>query len=286
MKGPKDDIVFEAAEDGGLLACARSALPKLPSGRIKSYLEHRMISVDGAVTTKFDFPVKRGQTIRINLSSRSAFGAPLPLIYEDDDLLAVNKPSGLLTVANENERDKTAIRLLRESGIEPLYVVHRLDRDTSGVLLFAKNAETHDALKNNWDTLVQKREYHAVCEGIFAEKRGRRESLLRETAEHLVYSAKYGEGKRAVTNYEVLRENARWSYLRVEIETGRKNQIRVHMQELGHSIAGDKKYGAHGNPLGRLGLHASALVLTHPRTGQTLALRAKPEGRFRLPKDS
>ena len=286
MKVTKEDIVFEVKESGKLLETVRKELPGFPSGKLKSFLEHRMISVDDAVTSKFDFPVKPGQTVRIKQTAVSSFASPLPILYEDSELLAVNKPAGLLSVANENEKENTAIRLLRDSGIEPLYVVHRLDRDTSGVLLFAKSAEAHDRLKNSWDELVQRREYIAVCEGVFAEKIGRRESLLRETADHFVYSAKYGDGKPAVTNYEVINENSRYSYLRVLIETGRKNQIRVHMKELGHPVVGDKKYGAHGNPLGRLGLHASVLELTHPITGANLIIKAPHGSRFRLPKEN
>jgi len=286
LKTIKDDIVFEVREDGRLLDTVRKELNYLPSGKAKSFLEHRMISVGGSVTSKFDFPVSRGQTIKITQSTASSsYASPLPVIYEDEDLLAVCKPAGLLSVANEIEKENTAIRLLRDSGIDPLYVVHRLDRDTSGVLLFAKNAEVHDKLKNSWDEIVKRREYLAVCEGVFAEKSGRRESLLRETENHIVYSASYGEGKRAVTSYEVIKENARYSYLRVLIETGRKNQIRVHMKELGHPIVGDKKYGGHQSSLGRLGLHASLLELVHPRTGETLVIKAAPESRFRLPKE-
>lgn len=285
MKSTKDDTVFEVKEDGKLLETVRKELPKLPSGKAKSCLEHRMISVDGVVSSKFDYPVKRGQTVKIKQTDVSSYSSPLPIIYEDEYLLAVDKPAGLLSVANELERDNTAIRLLRDSGIDPLYVVHRLDRDTSGVLLFAKSAEMHDKLKNSWDELVKRREYTAVCEGVFAEKSGRRESLLRETENHIVYSASYGEGKLAITNYEVIKENARYSYLRVLIDTGRKNQIRVHMKELGHPIVGDKKYGGHGNPLGRLGLHASVLELTHPQTGEALVIKAPIPSHFRLPKE-
>ncbi len=285
MKNTKGDTVFEVKEDGKLLETVRKELPKLPSGKAKSCLEHRMISVDGIITSKFDYPVKCGQTVKITQSDVSSYSSPLPLIYEDEYLLAVNKPAGLLSVANELEKENTAIRLLRDSGIEPLYVVHRLDRDTSGVLLFAKNAEMHDKLKNSWDELIKRREYIAVCEGVFTEKKGRRESLLRETENHLVYSASYGEGKLAITNYEVIKENARYSYVRVLIDTGRKNQIRVHMKELGHPIVGDKKYGGHTSSLGRLGLHASVLELLHPQTGENLVIKAPIPTGFRLPKE-
>jgi 23S rRNA-/tRNA-specific pseudouridylate synthase len=175
----------------------------------------------------------------------------------------------------------TALHILRDSGVQPLFVVHRLDRNTSGVLLFAKTAEICDALHNAWDELITRRAYAAVCEGVFADKRGHCDSYLRETTTHLVYAAR--DGKRAITDYEVLRENARYSYLRVFLSTGRKNQIRVHMQGLGHPVVGDKKYGATGNPLRRLGLHASVLALTHPVTGAPLTIEAPTDGTFRLP---
>jgi RluA family pseudouridine synthase len=283
LKNNKRDIIFAAAESGGLLELVRRELPDIPAGKTKSYLEHRMISVDDVVTSRYNYAVKRGQTVKIRQSASGAYASPLEIIYEDSDLFAVNKPAGLLTVATDTEKENTAIRLLREGGVNPLFVVHRLDRDTSGVLLLAKSAEMRDALQNAWES-VRRREYAAVCEGVFAKKSGRCDTLLRETATHLVYSAQSGDGKRAITNYEVTRENERYSYLRVLIETGRKNQIRVHFKDLGHPVAGDKKYGAAGNPLGRLGLHASVLELAHPRTGKTLVLTAKAERRFRLPK--
>lgn len=284
MKNIKEDIVFVVNEDSKLLDCVRKERPELPSGKAKSYLEHRMISVDGEVTSKFDYPVKRGQTITISRTINSSYDSPLEVIYEDSDLLAINKPAGLLSVATDTEKENTAIRLLRDSGIDPLYVVHRIDRDTSGVLLFAKSIEMRDELQASWED-IKRREYLAVCEGVFAEKSGRCDTILRETSTHLVYSVKSGEGQRAITNYEVIKENAHYSYLRVLIETGRKNQIRVHMKELSHPVVGDKKYGAHGNPMGRLGLHASLLELNHPRTGNAVVIKASPESRFRLPKE-
>lgn len=283
MKNDKNDIIFTASEDGPLLEMTRCALPRLPAGKVKSFLEHRRISVDGLITSKYDYAVKRGQTIRIRLSGGSTYHAPLPVVYEDDELLAVNKPAGLLTVASDAEKERTAYRLLKDSGADPLFVVHRLDRDTSGVLLFAKNAQIRDTLQYNWDE-TRRREYLAVCEGVFGEKRGRRETFLCETPAHIVYSSPAGDGKLAITNYEVIRENRKYSMLRVLIETGRKNQIRVHMKELGHPVVGDKKYGASGNPLKRLGLHASCLEIIHPVTGMPVTITAAPNAGFRLPK--
>jgi len=283
MKNAKPDIILNAEEDGKLLEYVKSRLTTIPAGRIKASLEHRQISVDGIVTSRFDYPIKRGQTIRIRRSEGKTPAHGLDIIYEDDALLAINKPAGLLSVATDTEKDKTAYRLLKESLGEQLFVVHRLDRDTSGVLLFAKSAAVRDTLQNNWDQ-TPRREYFAICEGVFREKRGRCDTILRETANHSVYSTQFGDGKRAITNYEVLRENAHFSYLRVIIETGRKNQIRVHMKELGHPVVGDKKYGAVGNPLGRLGLHASLLEIIHPINQTPLILKAPAGRRFTLPR--
>jgi 23S rRNA pseudouridine1911/1915/1917 synthase len=212
----------------------------------------------------------------------------LEIIYEDEYLLAVNKPTGLLSVATDTEKEKTAFRLLKDSLGSPIYVVHRLDRETSGVLLFAKSAEIRDALQAEWDR-TPRREYLAVCEGVFNERKGRRETVFNESSAHRVYSINAeltGEGRRAVTNYEVLRDNGKYSLLRIRLETGRKNQIRVHMQEMGHPVAGDKKYGATGSPLGRLGLHASLLEAIHPVTKRPLIIEAKPDKKFKLPKPS
>ncbi len=278
----KKDIVFESKENGGLLDVVRNELCSVPKGKLKSYLVHGLISVDGTETTRFDFPVRPGQTVKIALTQKSAAKSPLKVLYEDNFLLAVNKPAGLLTVATDTEKEKTAVRVLRDSGITPLYVVHRLDRDTSGVLLFAKSSELRDKLQSSWDDGI-KREYLAVCEGVFEKKKGRCDTLLDETRTHLVFSSKSGRGKRAITNYEVIGENGSYSLLRVLIETGRKNQIRVHLSELGHPVVGDKKYGAHGSPLKRLGLHASLLELNHPMTGERLVINSPADKEFRLP---
>lgn len=280
------EIEFTAEKSGGLLELAKAELKGLSPGKVKSYLKYRMMSVEGYVTSQFDFPVKQGQKVKIKLSGRGGAKPPLKIIYEDNALLAVNKPAGLLSVASDTEKEKTAVRLMREAGIEPIFVVHRLDRDTSGVLLFAKSPEIRDKIQENWNTSALRREYLAICEGTFEKKSGRCDTLLRETDTHLVYSASYGDGKRAITNYMVLGENEKYSLLRVSIETGRKNQIRVHMKELSHPIIGDKKYGAKTNPLGRLGLHASILELIHPVTGLPLIIKAERDSSFRLPKES
>ena len=198
----------------------------------------------------------------------------LEVIYEDRRLIAVNKPAGMLSVATDSEKLRTAYALLRESmpRYSRVFVVHRLDRETSGVLLFAKSAEVRDALQANWGQ-TPLREYIALCSGRFAEKSGRIESWLRESAAHRVYSVRTPEGaKKAITNYEVINEKGPVTALRVSIETGRKNQIRVQLSEAGHPVLGDRKYGP-GRAFPRLALHASRLDIALPEGG-TLTLRA------------
>ncbi|MDR3270971.1 MAG: RNA pseudouridine synthase [Peptococcaceae bacterium] len=277
---------FIVKSNGQLLNIVREQLSDMPSGKVKSYLEHRLISVDGTVTSRYDYPVHAGQLIRVRRASANEQQSPLDVLYEDAELFAVNKPAGLLTVATDKEKKATALRILRDSGVTPLFVVHRLDRDTSGVLLFAKTLAIRDMLQNAWGDIIARREYAAVCEGVFTDKCGHCDTYLRETSAHVVYSVPHGNsgGKRAVTDYEVLHENAHYSYLRVLLSSGRKNQIRVHMQDLGHPVVGDKKYGATSNPLHRIGLHASVLELRHPVTELTITMSAPPDKTLRLPR--
>lgn len=279
----KPDISFVVRSDSGLLECVKSELTGFPLKKIKSFLKHRQISVNGVATTKFDYPVKKGQTVTIRQTFVPERTGPAPeIIFEDDWLIAINKPAGLLSVASDTEKEKTAYRMLKEGREGQLFVVHRLDRDTSGVLLFAKDREIRDGLQENWEAEARSREYLAICQGVFEKKSGRCDTMLRETSTHLVYSSPHS-GKRAITNYEVIKDNGQYSLVRVWIETGRKNQIRVHLSELGHPVVGDKKYGAKGNPLGRLGLHASILEIRHPVTGEFLKIEAKPGKKFKLP---
>lgn len=248
---------------------------------IKSMLSRRQVLVDGRPATRFDHPLRPGQTVSLAPIRRQE-GPKLPfdVLYEDDHIIVIDKPAGLLTIATDKEKSQTAYHILTDymRAQRPdgrIYIVHRLDRDTSGVVLFAKTEEAKRAFQDDWDTLVKRRSYLAVVEGVPREKRGAVHSWLRETSTHLVYSSGYaGGGKEAITHYEVKLEGERYSMLEITIDTGRKNQIRVHMQDLGHPVAGDKKYGAAGNPLGRLGLHAQELILDYPLTGETVTFAA------------
>ncbi len=162
-----------------------------------------------------------------------------------------------------------------------IFTVHRLDRATSGVLMVAKNEKIKLALQDNWADLVSERVYVAVIEGQLREKSGRIQSWLKETKTLLMYSSpKVSDGLEAIINYQVLNETAEYSLLDIHLETGRKNQIRVHMKELGHNIVGDKKYGAKADSLKRLGLHAYKLEFKHPFSDKVMCFETRTPKSF------
>lgn len=253
---------------------------------IKALLTRGQVLVDGQAVTRHDHPLVPGQTV--SLRPRLQGGdLPFPLLYEDADLLAIDKPAGLLSTANEREQERTAFRAvsdwLRDRGEGRAFLVHRLDRDTSGVLLFAKSEAVQQRLS--------KRMEHAhPPPGV---PRGGRGRAARAGRHHPHPAAGKSDpqglfgsgsgGKTAVTHYQVERLGADYALLAVAIDTGRKNQIRVHFSELGCPVAGDKVYGAATDPLGRLCLHAHELSFAHPVTGAELLLRSEtPRGFSRL----
>ena len=192
---------------------------------------------------------------------------PFDILFEDDYIIVVNKPGGLLTIATSKEKEKTLYHMVREYLLQKnrsskIFVVHRLDRDTSGIVLFAKNEKMKCQFQEHWNEYVSLREYVAVVEGNLPTSSGRIVQKLKETKTNLVYVTKKEDGKEAITNYEVIKENKKYSLLKIWIETGRKNQIRVAFSSLHHPIVGDLKYG--GVRSSRLYLHANRLKLYYP----------------------
>ena len=208
------------------------------------------------------------------------------ILYEDKELIVINKPAGLLSVATDAQKTVTAWRQVTDylqirNKKARAYVVHRLDRDTSGVILFAKNEKLKLALQDKWNELVSCRGYLAVVSGKPPKQEDTVCTYLLENKAHIVYSApKSKGGKQAVTRYKVLKSRKGFTLVDVQIETGRKNQIRVHMADLGCPVVGDKKYGDGTDPLRRLGLHAGTLMLRHPMTGQELSFTAPEPKEF------
>ena len=283
---PKPDriVVYTIEEPGQLLPFLLNVLAPRSRSEIKSYLVHSQVQRNGQTTTQFDEQLQVGDEVVINFSRpfASLNHRMVKLIYEDPDLVVIEKQSGLLTVpAGPNHREKTAQKIVDEyvyaqDGRSHAYVCHRLDQYTSGILIFAKNSQVQQMLRDSWTTYVVERRYLAVCEGAPSQPEGEVRSYLAENAAMKVYSTDDPEkGKLSVTRYKVLKTVGDYSQIDIQILTGRKNQIRVHMSDLGCPVAGDKKYGAKSNPCGRLMLHNYVLQFVHPVTRENL--------RFELP---
>lgn len=265
---------------------------------VKSLLARRQVLVNGSVVTQYNFmlakddevklskrPVKEGAApTAAKQNARTAGKTPakqrfeMKIVYEDDDFIAVDKPAGLLSVESDTETESAFSHVFdylqkKDKNSRP-FILHRIDKETSGVLVFAKNIKIHSMLRLHWNELVSAREYYAVVEGALENKSDTVVSYLKENKNNMMYSTNDPTGQKAVTHYEVVKENAQYSLLKVKIDTGRKNQIRVHMQLLGHPIVGDDKYGFTKDPLGRLGLHASRLEFQHPVTHEILNFNA------------
>lgn len=257
----------------------------LSRNSVKNLLPRRQVLVDGQPVTRHDYPLKPGT--RVELLAAGTKAPPFPILYEDDNLLVIDKPAGLLAVASDREKNRTAYRAVSDymkGKGGRVFVIHRLDKDTSGVLLFAKSEKVKRAYQDNWDSLVRERAYLALVEGSPKSAEGTIHSWLKETETHLVYSTDHpaGNAKEAVTHYRVLAQKGAFSLLAVSLDTGRKNQIRVHMKDLGTPVTGDKKYGAGANPLGRLGLHAHVVRVIDPFTQKEMTFTAPPPKGFRV----
>ena len=241
----------------------------MPKKRIKQYLVHGAIYVNNNRTTQYNYKVIPGMNIMIDTDSKNKKTLPFEVLFEDDNIIVVNKPSGLLTIATNKEKDRTLYHIVREYLVSKdrnarVFVVHRLDRDTSGIVVLAKNEKIKNQLQENWNEYVSLREYVAVVHGHMKNESDRIVQRLKETRTNLVYVSRDGEGKEAITNYKVIKENDHYSMLSVKIETGRKNQIRVAFNTLRRPIVGDKKYGDERDKASRLYLHANRLKMYYP----------------------
>lgn len=292
-RAPKPDYIehYIIDEPGQLLPFMLERLAPRSRSEIKSYLVHGNVMHNGQVTTQFDEQLQHGDEIIINFTRPFATlrSHMIKLIWEDDDLVVVEKKSGILTVpAGPGRREKTAQSIVddyvySEDGRSHAYVCHRLDQYTSGILIFAKNSRVQQLLRDSWATYVIERMYMAVCEGQPAQEKGEVRSYLAENAAMKVYSTQDpSQGKLSVTRYNVVKTRGDYSQIDIQILTGRKNQIRVHMSDLGCPVAGDKKYGAQSNPCGRLMLHNYALQFIHPVTRENLRFELPLPREFKL----
>ena len=234
---------------------------------IKSLLKRELVNVNDKVITKYDYNLNKGDIITI-CNGYSLKEETLKIIYEDDNIIVVDKPTKILTISNKNEKENTLYRKVSDylkKEKKKVFVIHRLDFDTSGVIMFAKNQKIQKLYQDNWNDLAKKREYIAIVEGITPPS-GHIESYLKESKTLEVYSSKNKDGLFSITDYETIKHNKKYSMVRVLISTGRRNQIRCHMSDINHPILGDSRYKAKSNPLGRLALHAHILEIEDPLT--------------------
>ena len=279
---------YRVESDGILLDFLLATLKDKSRTTIKSYLSHRQVAINDMPTSQFNAPLHRGDRVTINFTTGYKIfrHRRLRIIFEDEFLIVVDKGYGLLSMATKNEKTETAYRIVSDyvKTNDPeghIFIVHRLDRDTSGVMIFAKRQRIQELLQRNWNDAVIERKYMAVVEGCVEPQEGEVKSYLKENAAMQVYSTQNPEeGQLAITRYKTVAGYGRFSLLEVQLETGRINQIRGHMPDLCHPIIGDRKYGSECNPIGRVALHAASLRFKHPITGQMLHFESNLPEKF------
>lgn len=265
-----------------------ASMPDRKRTFIKQLLSHNQVAVNGRPESQFDLELQPSDSVKVNFTHEFKVfnNRRLKIVYEDDDIIVVEKGYGLLSMGNDKKPDNTAYSILRDyvkwtNPLNKIFIVHRLDRDTSGLMMFAKSMEAKEKMQHNWNNMVLNRVYVAVVEGEPQEKEGTVKSYLVENSRYEVYSTDDPKkGQLAVTRYRTIQTNGKYSLLELELDTGRKNQIRVHMHDLGHPISGDTKYGAEKSPLHRLALHAKTLRFIHPITRQIMDFSSRVPGGF------
>lgn len=284
----KPELNLTVTEETVLMKFLLAKIPQKKRDNFKTLLNDKQIKVDGQVVTWYNHPLLLGQEVTVNWEKGSiAKKYPgIKIMFEDDYLIVIEKNAGVLSIGTEKEKDHTAYSLLskhikEQNPSNRIFVVHRLDRETSGIMVYAKSEEIQGLLQKDWNDTILERTYLAVVEGAIDRPKGTIVSYLRESKALIVYSSKNpNDGQKAITNYKVVKTNSKYSLLEVNLETGRKNQIRVHMQVIGHSIVGDKKYGSKTSPINRLGLHAMVLSFTHPITKEQMRFETPVPGAF------
>ena len=270
-------------EKGELLETLYVLFKDLSKKKIKNYLKDGGVLLNGKVVTKYDAPVKKNDIIELSKLNKTHKKINLDIIYEDEYFLVINKPAGLLSISTTKEKEKTAYHLVREfiknrKKSDKVFVLHRLDKDTSGVLVFVKDNTLKNILQNNWDKYVKTREYVALVTGNMKDVDDYT-CYLKEIGPDKVIVTSKKEGKIAVTSIKTINKNNKYSLVKVNIKTGRRNQIRVVLNHLGSPIVGDKKYG--GNKSNRLYLHASKLIITNPLNNKTYTFESSVPTSFK-----
>lgn len=270
--------IYNVSEPAELMDFLMQKMAGISRNKVKTLLASRVILVDNAIVTQYNFELKPGMKVQMTRAKNNReFRNPmLKLVYEDAYIIVVEKKEGLLSVSTERQKERTAQHILNEyvkrsHRFNRVFVVHRLDRETSGLMMYAKDEKTQNTLRDNWHDIVTDRRYVSIVSGEMEKDYGTIESWLTDRKLYVSSSpVDDGEGKFAVTHYKTIKRSNGYSLVELELETGRKNQIRVHMSDMGHPVIGDERYGSDCNPLGRLALHAFKLCFYHPVTGELM----------------
>jgi 23S rRNA pseudouridine1911/1915/1917 synthase len=245
--------------------------PDSSNRTILNWIKNGRIFINNIVIKKGSFIIKNGQNLTVQ-SKDKTLPQKIKVIYEDPFLLIIDKPNNLLSVPKDTPNSINVLKILRqEYNTKNIFAVHRIDRDASGLLVFAKSLESLEKLKQIFKNHDLTRKYLAIVEGVFWEDKGKWEIYLIEKRDLKVYSARENEGLKAITHFETLYRNNNYSFLSLTLETGKKHQIRVQLKEIGFPIVGDKKYGNKSDPIGRLALHAYLLKFNHPFLERTVS---------------
>lgn len=269
---------YPVKQESELLTFLMTNIEGISRTRAKELLSRRMVYVDSQITTQYNAPLKPGMLVQISDHGhkRDLVSKWVRIVYEDAFLFVVEKANGILTNTQPGKRTETVKGILdeyvkRQNRTFSVHTVHRLDRETSGLLLFAKRRDVQKMFTDNWHDLVADRRYIAVCEGTLEKSSGTVTSWLTDNKMFITHSSPIDNGgKEATTHYRTVKKGRDYTLVEMKLDTGRKNQIRVHMQDLHNSIAGDYKYGAETDPIGRICLHAYRLAFQHPITGEFL----------------
>lgn len=279
---------FKVTRPAELMQFLITTMPDKSRNTIKSYLAHKMVMVNGRLISQFNHQLTPGDTLTIGKHDVKQVNQKedIKVLFEDEHLIVIDKPSGLLSIATDSEKHDTAYRRVSEhvkkaNAANRIYILHRLDRDTSGVMMFAKSTKIQTLMQSNWDEGVTKRQYQALVEGRVKAREGTLTHWLVEGKTGIVHvSPVVGRGQKAITHFELINSSLAYSLLNLTLETGRKNQIRVQLSDWGFPIAGDKKYGAQTNPIKRMALHAGNISFIHPITNQEMTFKSTMPSRF------
>lgn len=286
--GEKDYATYNVERDDTLLNFLLTNVKESRS-KIKATLQGKGIKVNGKTITQFDYPLSAGTKVEVSRSKRNndrLKSRYVKIVYEDQYLVVIEKNIGILSMAAGHK--SLNVKAVLDDYFKKTrqrctaHVVHRLDRDTSGLMVYAKDMETEQILEHNWHDIVYDRRYVAVVSGEMEQDEGTVANWLKDNKAYVTYSSPVDNGgKYAVTHYHVLDRTTEHTLVEYRLETGRKNQIRVHSADMGHPVCGDVKYGNGDDPCHRLCLHAYMLCFTHPVTRQPMEFQTMIPGPFK-----